>query len=81
VISSVKNLPLPREVAVFGEVGLSGEIRSVSQAGARVREARSLGFEAVLMPEGNRQQLQNENFKGIKCLGVSSVRQALLEVF
>jgi len=81
VISSVKNLPIPREITVFGEVGLSGEIRSVSQPGARVREARSLGFEAVLMPEGNRLQLEKENLRGIKCLGVSSVRQALVEVF
>lgn len=81
VISSVKNLPLPREVAVFGEVGLSGEIRSVSQPLARVREAKSLGFETVLMPEGNLQQLETENLKGIKCIGVSSVRKALAEVF
>lgn len=81
VISSVKNLPLPREVAVFGEVGLSGEIRSVSQPLARVREAKSLGFEMVLMPEGNLQQLETENLKGIKCIGVSSVRKALAEVF
>lgn len=81
VISSVKNLPLPREIAVFGEVGLSGEIRSVSQPVARIKEARSLGFEAVLMPAGNLQQLQNEDLRGIKCLGVSSVKKALAEVF
>jgi len=81
VISSVKNLPLPREIAVFGEVGLSGEIRSVSQPVARVKEAASLGFEAVLMPEGNLSQLQHENLKGIRCLGVHSVKKALAEVF
>jgi len=81
VISSVKNLPLPRELAVFGEVGLSGEIRSVSQPAARIREARSLGFELVMMPEGSLQQLDSDNRQGIKCLGVSSVRQALAKVF
>ncbi|MGB9907362.1 MAG: DNA repair protein RadA [Candidatus Saccharicenans sp.] len=81
VISSIKNLPLPRELAVFGEVGLSGEIRSVSQPVARVKEARSLGLETVLMPAGNLPQLQGENLKGIRCLGVTSVRQALAQVF
>lgn len=81
VISSIKNLPLPREMAVFGEVGLSGEIRSVSQPLARVKEARSLGFETVLMPAGNLSQLQGENLKGVRCLGLESVRQALAQVF
>ncbi|MCX8159507.1 MAG: DNA repair protein RadA [Candidatus Saccharicenans sp.] len=81
VISSIKNLPLPREMAVFGEVGLSGEVRSVSQPLARVKEARSLGFETVLMPAGNLTQLRGENLQGIKCLGVDSVRRALAQVF
>lgn len=81
VISSIKNIPLPREMAVFGEVGLSGEVRSVSQPVARVKEARSLGFETVLMPAGNLPQLQGENLKGIRCLGVDSVRRALAQVF
>ncbi len=81
VISSIKNLPLPREMAVFGEVGLSGEVRSVSQPLARVKEAGSLGFETVLMPAGNLPQLQGENLKGIRCLGVDSVRKALAQVF
>ncbi|MCR4409291.1 MAG: DNA repair protein RadA [Candidatus Saccharicenans sp.] len=81
VISSIKNVPLPREMAVFGEVGLSGEVRSVSQPLARVKEARSLGFETVLMPAGNLPQLQGENLKGIRCLGVDSVRRALAQVF
>jgi len=81
VISSVKNLALPRQVTVFGEVGLSGEIRSVSQPVARVKEARSLGFETVLVPEGNLQQLEGENLKGINCVGVNTVKKALSEVF
>ena len=81
VISSVKNVALPRELAVFGEVGLSGEIRSVNQPAARIREARSLGFELVMMPAGNLQQLEDESQPGLKCLGVSSIRQALARVF
>ncbi|MDY0231686.1 MAG: DNA repair protein RadA [Candidatus Saccharicenans sp.] len=81
VISSIKNLPLPREIAVFGEVGLSGEVRSVGQPVARIKEARSLGFEAVLLPEGNLQQLQGEELKGIKCLGVDSIRKTLSLIF
>jgi len=81
VISSIKNIPLPREMVVFGEVGLSGEVRSVSQPAARVKEARALGFETVLLPAGNLPQLQSENLKGIRCLGVDSIRKALSQVF
>ncbi|MDD8020292.1 MAG: DNA repair protein RadA [Acidobacteriota bacterium] len=81
VISSVKNLPLPRELAVFGEIGLSGEIRSVNQPAARIKEARSLGFEMAMLPAGNLQQLEAEHLQGIKCLGVRSIKQALAQAF
>ena len=46
--SSVRNRPIPQGTAVFGEVGLGGEVRGVPQAGLRLREARQLGFSRVL---------------------------------
>ncbi|MCC6093567.1 MAG: DNA repair protein RadA [Eubacterium sp.] len=51
IASSVKDIPVPADVVVFGEVGLSGEIRSVTMAEQRVREAEKLGFATVILPK------------------------------
>ncbi len=51
--SSVRNRPLIERTALFGEVGLSGEVRSTTQGPLRVREAVQLGFTRVILPEGN----------------------------
>ena len=48
--SALYGLPLPDSMAVFGEIGLSGEIRSVSQMAARLKEAGKLGFTQALTP-------------------------------
>jgi DNA repair protein RadA/Sms len=53
VASSVRNRPLQSSTAVFGEVGLSGEIRGVPQAALRLREAVQMGFTRVMMPSAN----------------------------
>jgi DNA repair protein RadA/Sms len=53
LLSSQRNAPIPHDVAVFGEVGLLGEIRSVSQADLRAREAAALGFRRILVPHAN----------------------------
>ncbi len=53
LLSSQRNKPLPHDLAIFGEVGLLGEIRSVSQADLRAREAATLGFRRVLAPHSN----------------------------
>jgi len=81
VVSSLKNMPLPQDMAFFGEVGLSGEIRSVGQPLARTKEARSLGFGTALLPAGNLPALEKEGLADIRCLGVRTVREALQKVF
>jgi len=81
VVSSLKNAPLPKDMTFFGEVGLSGEIRSVGQPLARLKESRSLGFGTVLLPEGNLAALDPSGLPDIRCLGVKTVRQALQYVF
>jgi DNA repair protein RadA/Sms len=53
VLSSQRNVPLPHDMALFGEVGLLGEIRSVSQPDLRAREAAALGFRRVVVPQSN----------------------------
>ena len=81
VVSSLKNVPLPNDMAFFGEVGLSGEIRSVGQPLARVKEARSLGFGTVLLPAGNLEALDKGERPALQCVGVKTVKQALQYVF
>ena len=53
VASSVRNRPIKAGTAVFGEVGLAGEVRGITQAGLRVREAAQMGFTRCIVPEGN----------------------------
>jgi DNA repair protein RadA/Sms len=72
VISSFRDLPVSDKTILFGEVGLSGEVRAVSMAEQRVREAKKLGFETVILPEVCRKQAQR--VKDIRILGVRNVR-------
>lgn len=75
VASSMKDRPIDEKTIAFGEVGLSGEIRSVSMAEQRVREAKKLGFDTVILPESCRRQAAK--VEGIRLVGVRSVRDAL----
>ena len=50
VISSLTNKPLPSDMVVFGEIGLSGEVRAVTQPGLRLKEAQKLGFTNAIVP-------------------------------
>ncbi|MBR5509429.1 MAG: DNA repair protein RadA [Lachnospiraceae bacterium] len=75
VISSYKDIPISEKTIVFGEVGLSGEVRAVSMAQQRVLEARKLGFEKVVLPQSSLEQVKNVS--GIEVVGVSTVRDAL----
>ncbi len=50
VISSLTNKPLPHDMVIFGEIGLSGEIRAVSQPSSRLKEAKKLGFASCIIP-------------------------------
>jgi DNA repair protein RadA/Sms len=58
LLSSHRNAPLPHDVALFGEVGLLGEIRSVSQPDLRAREAAALGFRKVIVPQSNAAEIR-----------------------
>jgi DNA repair protein RadA/Sms len=58
LVSSQRNAPLPHDLAVFGEVGLLGEIRSVSQPDLRAREAAALGFRRLMVPHSNAAEIR-----------------------
>lgn len=79
IASSYRNLQIPRETAVFGEVGLTGEVRGVMQAQARAREAQTLGFKKLILPESNKKGL--EKLLGIRIIGVRTLDEMLDEVF
>ena len=79
IASSFRNLQVSPETAVFGEVGLTGEIRGVLQAQARAREAQTLGFKKLILPESNKKGL--DKLLGIRVVGVKNLENAMEELF
>ena len=75
IVSSYKNQPISPGPIVFGEVGLSGEVRAVSMPEQRVAEARKLGFKTCIMPQVSKDMLKKT--EGIEVIGVKSVNQAM----
>lgn len=72
-ISSFKNKVISPDTIVFGEVGLAGEVRAISQAEQRVAEAKKLGFKKVIMPKVS---LKNIREKNIDLVGVNDIKEA-----
>jgi DNA repair protein RadA/Sms len=75
VTSSLREIPIGSDVFVFGEVGLSGEIRAVSQAELRLKEAAKIGFKRAVIPRSNAERLR-ESF-GLDISGVTNISGAL----
>ena len=75
IASSLKNLPVPADLAGVGEVGLSGELRSVSQLPRRLNEAAKLGFTRCLTPRGRHKAISAP--EGMEVIGVRTLHQAL----
>jgi len=74
VVSSLRNRPLPRDWVVFGEVGLSGEIRPVASGQERLSEAAKHGFKLAIVPKGN---APKKSISGLKVVPVSRLSEAL----
>lgn len=79
IASSFRNLMIDPETAVFGEVGLTGEIRGVLQAQTRAREAQALGFKKLVIPGSNKKGL--EKLLGMRVVGVKTLEQAIENIF
>src|SRR5262249_11859265 len=75
IASSFRNAPVDASAAVFGEVGLAGEVRATSQASLRVREAFAMGFKRCVLPQGNLSGLEYDD--GLELIGVRRVGDAL----
>ena len=75
LVSSLKDRPVNPKCIIFGEVGLSGEVRAVSMAEQRVREAIKLGFESCILPQVCLEKMKK--VEGIDLHGVRNVREAI----
>jgi len=79
VASSFRNRPLPVHTAVFGEVGLAGEVRSAGQAALRIREAAQMGFTRCILP--GRNLPREAEAEGMALVGVETLSEALDRLF
>ncbi len=79
IASSFKDQLIDPEMVVFGEVGLGGEIRGVSQSEVRVKESVRLGFKRCLLPGPNREKMKG--VKGIELIGVKTIQEAMKVLF
>ncbi|MGO9614182.1 MAG: DNA repair protein RadA [Dissulfurispiraceae bacterium] len=74
-VSSFRDIPIKPQKFLFGEVGLSGEVRAVAQGEGRLREAAKIGFKEAIIPRGNADRLNNTF--GLSIIGVSNVEEAI----
>ena len=77
-VSSFNHQPLPSHLAIFGEIGLTGEIRAVANAQERIQEAHKQGFKIVIVPEANAPKVPIE---GLTVITVGNLKQALQIAF
>jgi DNA repair protein RadA/Sms len=79
IASSSRDKLIDPEMVVFGEVGLGGEVRGVSQSEVRVKEAARLGFKRCILPKQNQEKMKA--IKDVELAGVKAVREAIDVVF
>lgn len=79
IVSSLRDAPIDPKLFLFGEVGLSGEIRAVSQAEARMKEASKIGFQKAVIPSGNAEKIKDRF--GLEIRGVRNVEESLEAIF
>jgi len=74
IITGFRDQPLPRDLVVFGEVGLAGEIRPVPGGQERLREAAKHGFKRAILPKEN---VPRQHIEGLEVLPMTKIAQAL----
>ena len=77
IVSSLTDKPLPKELAVFGEVGLAGEVRPAPRGQERLREAAKLGFTRAIIPKAN---LPKQKMDGLEVFAVERVADAIARI-
>ena len=78
IVSSFKNKSILSKLAVFGEVGLSGEIRTVQKGQERIKEAMRLGFEKIVVPKAN---LSKDKISNVDLIGINMLHEILSNCF
>lgn len=78
IASSLRDVPVDSQTVVLGEVGLGGEIRTITHSEKRVQEAAKLGFKKIVIPKNNLKHVKRTD--GIQVVGVESVQQAIKEL-
>jgi len=81
VVSSLKDEPMDPETVAFGEVGLAGEVRAVPRPGARIAEARKLGFRRIVLPKANATSLNDDEREGVELIPVQALAGAIAKMF
>jgi DNA repair protein RadA/Sms len=77
IVSSLTDRPLPKELAVFGEVGLAGEVRPAPRGQERLKEAAKLGFTRAIIPKAN---LPKQGIDGLEVFAVERVADAIARI-
>jgi DNA repair protein RadA/Sms len=78
VLSSFRNRGLPPGLAVFGEIGLTGEVRPVQRGLDRIKEVEKLGFTRLIMPQGNKSGVKSSK---LDIVTVNNLEQAVRYAF
>ena len=73
--SIFKNVPIPKDMVIMGEVGLTGEVRRINLMEKRLKESEKLGFKTCIIPESNKKVLK-ENYK-LDIIGVKNINEAM----
>lgn len=76
LVSSLKDIPIDERTLAFGELGLAGEVRSVSHCELRIGEAQRLGFERCIVPYYNLKNVNKESYPNIEIIGVRTAKEA-----
>ena len=76
--SIFKNIPIPKEMVIMGEVGLTGEVRRINMIEKRLKEAEKLGFKTCVIPESNKKNLK-DNYK-LDIIGVRNINEAMKKI-
>ena len=78
VASSYKNNPIPKDMVIMGEVGLTGEVRRINLIEKRIKEAEKLGFKKCVIPESNKKDLKDK-YK-LDIIGVRDIKEAIKKI-
>jgi DNA repair protein RadA/Sms len=81
IVSSLRDRAVDSDLLVFGEVGLTGELRAVARPAVRVREAQKLGFSRVILPAANLAHLSADEREGVTLVPARDLEQALAAAF